>query len=70
MSHTGDKPYSCGNCRKAFIQKVKLDQHIRIHSGEKPYNCEKCGKSFKRKEHLNNHQHVHANIKESKLSKI
>ena len=38
--HSGDKPYKCYRCEKAFI-------HQRIHSGDKPYKCNRCEKAFR-----------------------
>ena len=45
---TGEKPYECEYCDKAFNNPSSLRSHVLSHSEDRPYICdhEGCGKAF------------------------
>jgi len=62
--HSGEKPYKCHMCDKAFGNSGHLYRHMRVHTGDKPYKCSLCNRSFSRISHLQRHKrHVHSNRK-------
>jgi len=60
--HSGEKPYKCRECDKAFSVPQNLTSHMRVHTGDKPYKCSLCDKSFRQSSHLQKHKrYVHSN---------
>ncbi len=45
--HTGERPFKCNICFKAFSIKHNMEIHRKIHSEQRPYVCTICNTSYK-----------------------
>jgi len=63
-THTGEKPYKCKFCERAFAQSNDMIKHLRSHLGENVYRCELCPKSFRLATELRSHFTEHKNESE------
>ena len=64
--YTGETPYECEICNKAFYSSSDLTKHTRVHTGEKPYSCSVCQIFFGHYNQLSRHNKTAAHMEKIK----
>lgn len=56
---SGERPFKCHICSRAFKQSSDLKKHINLHTGANQFKCEECNMEFRRADALRKHKLSH-----------
>lgn len=54
-----ERKFACTVCKKRFIKKANLIDHLKIHANIKNFECPICGKCFTQRGNMITHTRVH-----------
>ncbi|XP_059055054.1 zinc finger protein 501-like [Achroia grisella] len=63
VSQSCKQEHSCDLCKKKFVTRRYLTQHLHTHTDEKPYTCDVCKKSFRMRQIFRRHLLSHTDEK-------
>ena len=63
LTNSKKTDFECPLCKKLYVNKAVLKNHLKIHSNERPFACESCPKAFKDPSTLRHHTTVHTKEK-------
>jgi len=58
--HSGEPPYICDVCNKAYSDKSNLLRPKHKHSGERPYVCDVCNEAYSNRSNLIRQKQTHS----------
>lgn len=60
MTHTGERPFACDECDKAYLESANLRKHKKLmHPEVLAHACKKCDKRFPTASALDRHSVIH-----------
>ncbi|MXQ94926.1 hypothetical protein E5288_WYG010006 [Bos mutus] len=57
--HSGERPFPCPQCGRAYTLATKLRRHLKSHLADKPHRCPTCGMGYALLQSLRRHQLSH-----------